>query len=102
METTQLPGMTPADQPFTDDELTALALAADPDAVPGDDAVSLWDVVAPDETARLLPSWYMPSPMAGMRRLTGWPRRIVLIVVAAFLLIEVAGLCSTYGQIVFS
>jgi len=50
-------------EPITDDELAALALAADPDVEVGDDAVSLWDLAATEQES-LLPSWYMPSPMA--------------------------------------
>ena len=48
------------------DELSRLALAADPDVALDDDAVSLWDV---DGFAReqWLPEWYMPTPMRGLR-----------------------------------
>ena len=83
-----------------DDELTALALAADPDCDVGDDAVSLWDLAAsqPDE---LLPGWYMPSPIAGARLLHGWRRRVVFFVIVSFLLIDAYGLCSTYGWVGF-
>lgn len=92
------------DQPgaaLTDDELTALALAADPDAPLADDAVSLWDMYRPD-TDPLLPQWYMPSPVAGSRLPRGWRRRVVLLIIISFLLIAASGLCSTYGQIVIA
>ena len=49
---------TPA--PFTDDELSALALAADPDQPLDDDAVSLWELTG-YLPGRRLPEWYMPS-----------------------------------------
>jgi len=87
-------------EPFTDDDLAALALAADPDFEVGDDAVSLWDV-PPSERADLLPAWYMPSPMGGSRLVHGWRRRVVLLIIISFLLINAYGLCSTYGWVGF-
>ena len=89
---------TQLDTPLTDDELTALALAADPDAPIAADAVSTWDVLHPDATHRL-PDWYMPTPIGGGRRLRGWPRRLAFLVVLAFLAVDAVGLCSTYGII---
>ena len=82
-----------------DDELTRLALAADPDMVLPDDAVPIWKVLG-DGSSALLPSWYMPAPMgygggSSRRR----KRLIVLLIVAAFLALNAYGLCSTYGQI---
>ena len=88
------------DAAINDDELTALALAADPDTPLPPDAVSFWDLEAPE--ASLLPAWYMPAPMAGRRRLTGWPRRVAWLIVVTFVLIEAYGLCSTYGSIVLA
>jgi hypothetical protein len=85
---------------ISDDELTALALAADPDAPLDDDAVSLWELM--DEGSDLLPGWYMPSPMTGGRRLRGWRRRVAILIVVAFLLIDAYGLCSTYGDVVLA
>ena len=84
----------------TDDELAALALAADPDVEVPDDAVPLWQLTA--EAGSLLPGWYMPSPVARCARLTGWRRRVVLALVIAFVLIDAAGLCSTYGSVVLA
>jgi len=77
---------------FSDDELTALAMAADPDAPIPDDAIPF------DTThglaAELLPSWYMPAPSLG--RSTS--RTIVLAGVAiALFVINVGGVCVTYG-----
>ncbi len=80
-----------------DEELTALAMAADPEAPLSDDAVPLSDMVGEEDG--LLPAWYMPSPMAGGRRIRGWRRRVIFLLVTAFLLIEAYGLCSTYGPI---
>ena len=89
------------DDPISDEELTALALAADPDAPIGDDAVSLWELEREDGDP-LLPSWYMPSPMGGGRRLRGWRRRVAILLIVAFLLIDAYGLCSTYGNVVLA
>ena len=85
----------------SDDELTALALAADPDPALDNDAESLADVLGPD-APRLLPDWYMPAPMGGAPPLRGWRRRVVLTVIASFLTITAAGLCNTYGQLHFA
>lgn len=81
---------------FSDAELTEMALAADPDAPLDIDAVPISDYleVAPG----LLPTWYMPAPMA--RRSPSWRLPVVLVIVAAFLIIEAFGLCSTFGQLV--
>ena len=87
-------------EPISDEELTALALAADPDAPVADDAVNLWDLDREDDDS-LLPAWYMPSPM-GTRRLTGWRRRVAILLIVAFLLIDAYGLCSTYGDVVLA
>lgn len=82
---------------ITDDELAALALAADPDQPLPADAVPL-DVYLATE-AGPLPDWYMAPIMArhsGRRR-----QAVILAVIGAFLLIEAFGLCSTYGQFPF-
>lgn len=90
-------------EPLSDDELSALALAADPDTVAADDAVCLWDVTG-TQGARLVPEWYMPAPMAGGGIvLTGWRRLFarfnVGLIVTAFLVINAYGLCNTYGTL---
>jgi hypothetical protein len=87
-------------EPLTDEELCALALAADPDAEVADDAVSLWDLTG-TEDAGSLPAWYMPAA-AGGRLLHGWRRVPPVLVIAAFLVINCYGLCNTYGQLGFS
>ena len=86
-------------EPLSDDELAALALAADPDTTVDDDAVSLWPLTE-SGTDGLLPEWYMPSPARGLPRLQGWRRWVTLLIIASFLTIEAYGLCSTYGRVV--
>ncbi len=81
---------------LTEAELTELALAADPDAPMSDDAVPM--SVYLRQAPGLLPSWYMPSPMA--RPGKSWRIPVVLVIVAAFVIIEAFGLCSTFGQLV--
>ena len=86
------------DAPLTDADLVRLALAADADAPIPDDAVPLHHFLR-DERPAPLPDWYMPvavrfGPSRG-RRL------VVLTIVAAFIALNAAGLCSTYGQLVF-
>jgi hypothetical protein len=77
-------------------ELTAQALAADPDAPVAADAVPFGSEVA--TSWGLLPSWYMPGPATYHRR--SWHRLAVFGVIASFLLINGLGLCITYGHLV--
>ncbi len=86
-------------EPVSDDELTALALEADPDTIADDAAPSFWTVRAA-QTDGLLPEWYMPSSTGATRLPRGWRRRVVLVIIISFLAIAASGLCSTYGQIV--
>jgi len=80
---------------FTDDELTALALAADPNLPIDEDAVPISFYLA--QLPIGLPNWYMPPVMVrGGKR---WRIPVVLLVVAAFLVIEGLGLCNTFGQL---
>ena len=79
-----------------DDELAELALAADPDEPLSPDAVPL--ALYPAYLAGPLPLWYMPPVTAGATR--AWRMPVVLLLVAAFLLIDAFGLCITYGQLV--
>ena len=82
---------------LTDAELTALALAADPDQAVDPDAIPIDVYLA--RVDQPLPAWYMAPVMA---RTTGrLGRGVSLAVVGAFLLIEAFGLCSTYGQLPF-
>ena len=89
------------DVEIDDDELAAEALAADPETEVGDDAVPLVDPLGGASMLGVLPGWYMPPAIAGHRLLTGWRRRIVLLIVASFILIDAYGLCSTYGHVGF-
>ena len=83
---------------ISDEELTALALAADPDAPLPADAVPFTRDGAEDDG--LLPRWYMPSPAGGgPRRHAPWQRKVAYGLIGAFLAIDAAGLCSTYGWI---
>ncbi len=82
---------------ISDAELTALALAADPDAPLEPDAVPLRLYLG--QSPELLPEWYMPRAMMPGSR---WRTTLVVVLIAAFLLIDAAGLCSTYGHIVLA
>ena len=77
--------------PFSDDDLTALALAADPDAPIDDDAVPFGGFAE----SELLPAWYMPEPQVTGRS----PRRtlVVAAIVGSLLAVNGVGLCVTYG-----
>ena len=93
-------GFLPADDgadELGDEELAAEAIAADPGpslagAIPF--AVAIGE---PDRA--ILPEWYMPAPTGGGLHLGGWRRNVVFLFVAALLVIEVTGLCTTYGRI---
>jgi len=80
----------------SDEELTALALAADPDAPLDATAIPLAD--SSSTSLGLLPSWYMPAIALG--RAQRYWKIVVVVLVAALIAIEAAGLCSTYGQLV--
>jgi hypothetical protein len=86
------------DDPISDDELTALALAADPDQPLAPDAVP-FSVLA-DGIHGPLPDWYMPTAVA--RRRGRGHAVIVLAIIAASLGINALGYCITYGRLVFA
>jgi hypothetical protein len=87
-----------ASAPFSDEELTELALAADPHAPLDGDAVA-WDGAVLHQPG-LLPDWYMPTPASARRgRL---PRAVVIGLVVGFLVINAFGLCITSGFITFA
>ncbi len=81
-----------ASEAVTGEELEALALAADPDAPIPDDAVPYDRVVG--SGVDLLPDWYMGRAVTV--HASRWRRPVILAVVVAFLLIDAAGLCSTF------
>jgi hypothetical protein len=92
-----------AGEELSDDELSALALAADPDMKLADDAVSVWEVLGSGMTGGrgVLPEWYMPAPMSGARpQRRRWHRPVAMLIIASFLVIDGLGLCITYGQLV--
>jgi hypothetical protein len=87
-----------SDDVVSDEELSALALAAGRDVDVADDAVCLWDLLEHDQG--LLPDWYMPAVSAGPRRHPRWRRRVALAIICAFLAVDACGLCATYGYLV--
>ena len=77
----------------SDDELTALALAADPNISLDADAVA-WSGIGVQPPG-LLPNWYMPIPSYHVRgRFT---RAVVITLIVGFLVIDAFGLCITSG-----
>jgi hypothetical protein len=83
-------------EPLSDEELTALALSADPNAPIDAGAVPL--TASSSASLGLLPSWYMPAVALGTAQ-RYW-KIVVIVLVATLFAIEAAGLCSTYGQLV--
>ena len=85
---------------ITDQELTMLALAADPD-VEVADGPSFWELTGAADRSPL-PSWYMPAPFGGLSsaRRSPWRRPVAVLLLVAFLVIEGYGLCTTYGPTV--
>jgi len=76
-----------------DDELTALALAADPFAPLGPDAVPWTGASALAQGP--LPDWYMPRATATSR---GRPTMVVVAaIIVGILVIDAFGLCITSG-----
>ena len=84
--------------PFSDEELSALALAADPITALDEDAVP-WGG-GDSRTPSLLPNWYMPSPSYQLRG--RWTRSIVITLIVGFLVIDAFGLCITSGFLSFA
>ena len=78
---------------ITDDELTALALAADPNAPLAADAVPLRLLNAEGEP--LLPEWYMPASAGRVRR--DWRSRVAISMAVGIVLINACGICITNG-----
>jgi hypothetical protein len=84
------------DTPLTDEELTMLALEADPGAPLGDDAIPLSLHLAQFAGAAL-PQWYMAPATSGSGR--RWRTPVVVGLIFAFVLIEALGLCNTFGSL---
>jgi len=80
---------------LTEDELTAQALAADPDQPLGPLAVPFRS--EPTKGADLLPEWYMPAVVPG--RSTTGRKAVALAVVVAAVTINALGFCITYGTL---
>jgi hypothetical protein len=80
---------------FSEEELTELALAADPDLTLDADAVPL--ALYLGQLPLMLPQWYMPPALVS--RGTRWRTAIVLAIVVALVMIDAWGLCSTYGSV---
>ncbi|HEY1825065.1 MAG TPA: hypothetical protein VGG21_03795 [Acidimicrobiales bacterium] len=80
-----------APQGISDEELTALALAADPDS-PIDLRAKPWHFNA---ALDLLPEWYMPAPVASGR---GRVSQVAAVsVVVGMIVVCAFGLCVTSG-----
>jgi hypothetical protein len=78
-------------QAFSDDELAALALAADPDTALAPDAKP-WQ---PRSVMDLLPEWYMPAPVTrGRGRLS---QAAAVSIVVGMVVVCAFGLCVTSG-----
>ncbi len=75
-----------------DDELTALALAADPDAPVDEDAVP-FGLPLDDEDG------YDDGTPLARRRRPRWVKVMIVVMIVAFLVVDAYGLCSTYGVI---
>ena len=58
---------------------------------------SFWPSPAENPPDVSTPAWYMPAPVAGAR--SPWQRVVGLAFVGALVLINVSGLCVTYGVI---
>jgi hypothetical protein len=83
---------------LSDEELTELALAADPHVPLDPDATRIADYI--HLSPGPLPAWYMPAVVVG--RASRLRTVVVLAIVAAFLAVTAAGLCATYGQVVLA
>ncbi len=81
------------DLDFTDEELTELALSAEPHDPMADDAVPFRPIDGEGEP--LLPEWYMPASTGRARR--DWRSRVAISVAVGLVLISSCGLCVTNG-----
>jgi len=83
-------------QELTLDELTEMALAADPIERLEPDAVPL---TGADQGWALLPSWYMPAPIASARPRRLWSTALAVFLISSFVFINALGFCITYGHL---
>jgi hypothetical protein len=82
---------------LSDEELTAIALAADPDAPLDPDAVPLTD-----GRSNGLPASYMPPVARGTLPRSTVRTVAAFAIIAAFLAITGLGFCATYGVLSFA
>jgi hypothetical protein len=78
---------------ISDEELTALALAAEPDSPFAGDAVPVRSLRAEGEP--LLPDWYMPVSASRARR--DWRAVVAVAIAVGLVLINAFAICVTYG-----
>jgi len=78
---------------ITDEELTALALAADPGSPLADDAVA-WRPNGTDDDP-ILPDWYMPAAASSARG--DWRAMVAVAIAVGLVLINAFAICVTYG-----
>ena len=81
------------DLDITDDELTELAMSAEPHDPMADDAVPFRPLEA--EGQPLLPDWYMPASAGRARR--DWRSRVAISMAIGLVLISSCGFCITNG-----
>lgn len=93
MKRSESTNVEPADDQISDEELTALALAADPNAPLDADALPWY--FGYGFAVNPLPDWYMPRPMAA-RRGRG-TTLVVASVVVGMIVVCAFGLCITSG-----
>ena len=78
---------------ISDEELTALALAAEPGSPFADDAVPVRSLQA--EGVPLLPDWYMPVSASRARK--DWRAVVAIAIAVGLVLINAFAICVTYG-----
>jgi hypothetical protein len=81
------------DLDISDEELTALALAADPDRPVAANAVPFRSLGG--DSTPLLPDWYMPVSSARARK--DWRSRVAISIAVGMVLINAFGICVTNG-----
>jgi len=83
------------DYEITDEELTALALAADPGSPFADDAVPWRSLGHDGEGDPLLPDWYMPAAASSARG--DWRAVVAVAIALGLFLVNAFAICVTYG-----